>query len=156
MIPSNIQKRRPLEKLIAVSAWISLPEAKAMVSLWEGTEFFAVWKTCLWMPKTDADFSRISLQKLESGNLGAQTSNKDWRKRKIIKNIWARGVFPLASWSTRVMEGIQDQIGAFPPPIADFEEFKTWKLISCWISNSEKKWLMIQFKATGKVEVDWK
>ncbi len=147
MIPSNI-KPQSFGELIAVSMDFFAEQSNGK-SL-EGT-IFAVGK-----PAYDAQLRRLIIEdvnfKLESGNLGAQTGVR-LKKRKIIKNIEMRAVFPIGELLDGSLGSIQDRLG-LSTPIADLEIQNLTILPSGFYPM--KNGLLIQIKATGKVGVDWK
>ncbi|MEN2281683.1 DUF4403 family protein [Algoriphagus sp. SE2] len=90
--------------------------------------------------------------KLESGNLGAQTS-VGLKKRKIIRQIEKRANFPIGETLNESIFSIQERLG-IKTGIADLT-----------IENLEidpeafypaKNGLIVHIKANGKVNVDWK
>ncbi|WP_296704367.1 DUF4403 family protein, partial [Algoriphagus sp.] len=90
--------------------------------------------------------------KLESGNLGAQTS-VGLKKRKIIRQIENRANFPIGETLNESISSIQERLG-LKTGIADLT-----------IENLEvgpeafypsKNGLIVHIKANGKVNVDWK
>jgi hypothetical protein len=147
MIPSNI-KTQAFGELIAVSMDF-LAEQSNGKSL-EGT-IFAVGKPAYDAVKRQLVFEDINF-KLESGNLGAQTSI-GLKKRKIIKNIERRAIFPIGELIDESMGSIQNRLG-LSTPIADLK-IQNLKIIPAGFYPLRNE-LLIQLKATGKVGVDWK
>ncbi|SIN98326.1 DUF4403 family protein [Algoriphagus halophilus] len=90
--------------------------------------------------------------KLESGNLGAQTSI-GLKKKKIIRNIEKRAVFPIGDYLDEGMLSIQDRL-ALKTGIADLQ------IIDLVITPEDfyptKNGLTVHMKARGKVNFDWK
>lgn len=90
--------------------------------------------------------------KIESGNLGAQTSI-GLKKRKIIRQIEKRAVFPIGNALEESLGGIQNRL-AFDTPYANL------KVSGVTIVPGEfyptANGLLVQLIATGKVDVRWK
>jgi len=147
MIPSNI-KTQAFGELVAVSMDFFAEQTNGK-SL-NGT-IFAVGR-----PAYDAQLRQLIFEdvnfKLESDNLGAQTS-VGLKKRKIIRNIAQRAVFPIGDLLDGSLGSIQDRLG-LSTPIADLEIQNLTILPSGFYPM--KNGLLIQIKATGKVGVDWK
>ncbi len=90
--------------------------------------------------------------KIESGNLGAQTGI-GLKKRKIIRQIEKRAVFPIENVLRESLGGIQNRL-ALDTPYANL------KVSGVTIVPGEfyptANGLLVQLKATGKVDVRWK
>lgn len=147
MIPSNI-KTQAFGEFVSVS--MDFFAEKSNGKSLEGT-IFAVGK-----PAYDGQLRRLIFKdvnfKLESGNFGAQTG-VGLKKRKIIKNIERRAVFPIGELLDGSLGSIQDRLG-LSTPIADLE-IQNLNILPAGFYPM-KNGLLIQIKATGKVGVDWK
>lgn len=107
-------------------------------------------------PTYDPETQSLILQdlnfKIESGNLGAQTSI-GLKKRKIIRQIEKRAVFPIGNTLQESIGGIQNRL-ALDTPYANL------KVSGVTIVPGEfyptANGLVVQLKATGKVDVNWK
>jgi hypothetical protein len=147
MIPSNI-KTQAFGELVAVS--MDFFAEKSNGKSLEGT-IFAVGK-----PAYDEQLRQLIFEdvnfKLETGNLGAQTGI-GLKKRKIIKNIERRAVFPIGELLDGSLGSIQDRLG-LSTPIADLE-IQNLNILPAGFYPM-KNGLLIQIKATGKVGIDWK
>jgi hypothetical protein len=147
MIPSNI-KTRAFGELIAVGMdfFAEQSNGKSLT----GT-IFAVGK-----PAYDAENRQLIFEdinfKIESGNLGAQTSI-GLKKRKIIKNIERRAIFPIGDIIDESMGSIQNRLG-LSTPIADLK-IQDLEIMPAGFYPLKNE-LLIQLKATGKIGVDWK
>jgi hypothetical protein len=147
MIPSTI-KTQAFGELIAVSMdfFAEQSNGKSLT----GT-IFAVGKPTYDIENRQLIFEDINF-KIESGNLGAQTSI-GLKKRKIIKNIERRAIFPIGDLIDESMASIQNRLG-LSTPIADLK-IQNLKIIPAGFYPLKNE-LLIQLKATGKVGVDWK
>lgn len=90
--------------------------------------------------------------KMESGNLGAQTSI-GLKKKKIIRNIEQRAVFPIGDYLNEGVVSIQERLG-LKTGIADIQ----MEGLEITPENfyPTKKGLTVHMKARGKVNFDWK
>lgn len=90
--------------------------------------------------------------KMESDNLGAQTS-VGLKKRKIIRNIEKRAVFPIGQTLNESIANIESRLG-LKTGIADL----TIENLEVIPENfyPTKNGLTIHMKASGKVNFDWK
>jgi hypothetical protein len=147
MIPSNI-KTQSFGELVAVSMDFFAEQSNGK-SL-EGS-IFAVGKPAYDIENRQLIFEDLNF-KIESGNLGAQTSI-GLKKRKIIKNIERRAIFPIGDLIDESMGSIQNRLG-LSTPIADLK-IQNLKVIPAGFYPLRNE-LLIQLKATGKVGVDWK
>jgi hypothetical protein len=147
MIPSNI-KTQAFGELVAVSMDFFAEQSNGK-SL-EGT-IFVVGKPAYEAEKRQLIFEDINF-KIESGNLGAQTSI-GLKKRKIIKNIERRAIFPIGDLIDGSMGSIQNRLG-FSTPLADLE-LQNLKIIPAGFYPLKNE-LLIQLKASGKIGVEWK
>lgn len=90
--------------------------------------------------------------RMESGNLGAQTS-VGLKKRKIIRQIEKRAVFSIGDVLHESLGGITERLG-LNTPIVDL------KIVDLDVAPDgfypTNYGLMIQMKASGKVDVEWK
>lgn len=90
--------------------------------------------------------------KVESGNLGAQTSI-GLKKGKIIRQIEKRAVLPIGNTLQESMAGIQNRLNLDTP-------YANLKIGEVTIVPGEffptANGLLVQLKATGKVDVRWK
>jgi len=147
MIPSTI-KTQAFGELIAVSMdfFAEQSNGKSLT----GT-IFAVGKPTYDIENRQLIFEDINF-KIESGNLGAQTSI-GLKKRKIIKNIERRAIFPIGDLIDESMASIQNRLG-LSTPIADLK-IQNLKIIPAGFYPLKNE-LLIQLKATGKVGVEWK
>ena len=147
MIPSTI-KTQAFGELIAVSMdfFAEQSNGKSLT----GT-IFAVGKPTYDIDNRQLIFEDINF-KIESGNLGAQTSI-GLKKRKIIENIERRAIFPIGDLIDESMASIQNRLG-LSTPIADLK-IQNLKIIPAGFYPLKNE-LLIQLKATGKVGVDWK
>ena len=147
MIPSNI-KTQAYGEWIAISLDFFAEQTNGK-SL-EG-EIFAIGKP-FYDPETrDIRFSEINF-KLESGNFGAQTT-AGLKKRKIIKNIQKRAVFPLGDLIDESLVSIEDRLG-LSTPIADLKiENLVIEPAGFYPLPNE---LLIQLKAKGSVGINFK
>jgi hypothetical protein len=116
----------------------------------EGT-FFAVGKPAYDVENRQLIFEDINF-KIESGNFGAQTSI-GLKKRKVIKNIERRAIFPIGDLIDGSMGSIQNRLG-FSTPLADLE-LQNLKIIPAGFYPLKNE-LLIQLKASGKIGVEWK
>lgn len=96
-------------------------------------------------------FSDINF-KMESGNLGAQTS-VGLKKRKIIKQIEKRAVFPLGDTLEEGLGNIQERL-SLKTGIADLSILNLQIIPENFYPT--KNGLTIHMKATGKVDLTWK
>jgi len=147
MIPSNI-KTQSFGELIAVSMDFFAEQSNGK-SL-EGT-IFVVGKPAYETEKRQLIFEDINF-KIESGNLGAQTSI-GLKKRKIIKNIERRAIFPIGDLIDESMGSIQNRLG-LSTPLVDLE-IQNLKIIPAGFYPLKNE-LLIQLKASGKIGVEWK
>jgi hypothetical protein len=147
MIPSNI-KTQAFGELIAVSMDFFAEQSNGK-SL-EGT-IFAVGKPAYDVENRQLIFEDINF-KIESGNLGAQTSI-GLKKRKIIKNIERRAIFPIGDLIDESMGSIQNRLG-LSTPIADLK-IQNLKIFPAGFYPLKNE-LLIQLKASGKIGVEWK
>lgn len=147
MIPSNI-KTQAFGELMAVSMDFFAEQSNGK-SL-QGT-IFAVGLPAYDAEKRQLVFEDINF-KLESGNLGAQTSI-GLKKRKIIKNIERRAIFPIGDLIDESMGSIQNRL-ELSTPIADLK-IQNLEIVPAGFYPLKNE-LLIQLKATGKVGVDWK
>lgn len=147
IIPSNI-KTQPFGELIAVSMdfFAEQINGKSLT----GT-IFSVGKPAYDVEKRQLIFEDINF-KIETGNFGAQTSI-GLKKRKIIKNIERRAVFPIGDLIDESMVSIQNRLG-LSTPIADLK-IQNLDIAPAGFYPLRNE-LLIQLKATGKVGVDWK
>jgi hypothetical protein len=90
--------------------------------------------------------------KIESGNLGAQTSI-GLKKGKIIRQIEKRAVFPIGNALEESLGGIQNQL-AIDTPYADLKVSGVTVVPGEFYPTANG--LMVQLKAFGKVDVVWK
>ncbi len=147
MIPSNIHTQA-FGELVAVQMDF-IAEQRNGKTL--SGNIFAVGK-----PAYDADRQQLFFEdvnfRMESGNLGAQTT-AGLKKRKIIRNIEKRAVFPIGDLLAESLESIQDRLG-FSTEIADLriEQLRIQPAGFYPMQNG----LLIQLEALGKVGVDWK
>ncbi|WP_245942088.1 DUF4403 family protein [Algoriphagus chordae] len=95
---------------------------------------------------TDVNF------KMESGNLGAQTS-VGLKKGKIIRQIESKAVFPIGNVLQGSLEGITDRL-RLSTPIADLKIADLEVAPDGFYPTSTG--LIIQMKAAGEVDVEWK
>ena len=90
--------------------------------------------------------------KIESGNLGAQTSIS-LKKGKIIRQIEKRAVFPIGNALQESLGGIQNRL-AFDTPYANLTVSGVTIVPGEFYPTANG--LLVQLVATGKVDVRWK
>ncbi len=147
MTPSNL-RTRGFGELMAVEMDF-LAEQSNGESL-NGT-LFVVGRPTFDEQKQALTLSDVNF-KLESGNFGAQTS-VGLKRRKIIRQIEQRAVFPIGDVLSEGMENIQDRLG-LNTPIADLKIVGLEILPDGFYPTNTG--LMVHMKASGKVDVDWK
>lgn len=147
MIPSHI-RTRDFGDLLAIDMDFTAVQTSGKTL--SGT-LFVVGK-----PKYDVSSQSLVVEdvnfKMESGSLGAQTG-VGLKKRKIIRRIESRAVFPIGEVLTESLGSITDRL-RLSTPIADL------KIDHLSIEPSGfypmAKELVIYMKATGDVDVRWK
>lgn len=146
MIPSEI-RTQAYGELVAVSMNFFAEQSNGKTL--EGS-IFAVGKPMYDSESRQVFFKDINF-KLESGNLGAQTT-ASLKKRKIIKNIEKRAVFPIGELLDESLESIQDRLG-LATPIASLQ-IQNLQIDPAGFYPTQNG-LMIQIAAKGTVGVDW-
>lgn len=147
LIPNTI-KTKAYGELLAISMDF-LAEQTSGKSL-EGSLFVVA------RPAYDAEKQRLYFKdvnfKMESGNIGAQTS-VGLKKRKIIRQIERRATFPIADVLQESLSGISDRL-KLNTPIANLKINEMQVAPAGFYPTNSG--LMIQMKASGKVGVEWK
>lgn len=147
MTPSNIQSSA-FGELLAVSMDFFAEQTNGK-SL--NGKLFVVGK-----PAYDAATQSLILKdlnfKIESGNLGAQTSI-GLKKGKIIRQIEKRAVFPIGNVLEESLGGIQNRL-ALDTPYANLKVSGVTIIPGEFFPTANG--LMVQLIATGKVDVGWK
>lgn len=147
MTPSNI-KTRAFGDLLAINMDFDAEQTNGKTL--NGT-LFIVGK-----PEYDAASQRLIFEdvnfKMESGSFGAQTG-VGLKKRKIIRSIESKAVFPIGDVLTESLGNITERLGLNTP-------IMNLKVADLTIEPSGfypmGKELVIHMKAIGKIDVDWK
>ncbi|MEP0712991.1 DUF4403 family protein [Algoriphagus sp.] len=107
-------------------------------------------------PKYDAERQSLIFEdvnfKMESGSFGAQTG-VGLKKRKIIRSIESKAVFPIGDLLSESLGSITDRLG-LNTPIADVQVADLEVNLVGFYPMS--KVLVIHMKARGAVDVQWK
>ncbi|SFU07550.1 protein of unknown function [Algoriphagus locisalis] len=90
--------------------------------------------------------------KMESGSFGAQTG-VGLKKRKIIRSIERKAVFPIGEMLTESLGNITDRLG-LTTPIMDLKVADLSVTPSGFYPMGKE--LVIHMKASGKIDVNWK
>ncbi|RAI95001.1 DUF4403 family protein [Algoriphagus yeomjeoni] len=147
MIPSNI-KTRAFGDLVAINLDFDAEQTNGKTL--SGT-LFIVGKPEYNTSTQSLIFEDVNF-KMESGSLGAQTG-VGLKKRKIIKSIESKAVFPIGEMLTESLGNITERLG-LNTPIMDL------KVTDLTIEPSGfypmGKELVIHMKAEGKIDVKWK
>jgi hypothetical protein len=147
MIPSNIMTRA-FGDLLAINMDFNAEQTNGKTL--SGT-IFVVGK-----PEYDATSQSLIFEdinfKMESGSFGAQTG-VGLKKRKIIRNIESRAVFPIKNVLEESLTNITERLG-LSTPIAELK-IQDLKIIPDGFYPMKNE-LLIQFKASGSVGVEWK
>ena len=147
MTPSNI-KTRAFGDLLAITMDFDAEQTNGKTL--SGT-LFIVGK-----PEYDASAQSLIFEdvnfKMESGSFGAQTG-VGLKKRKIIRSIESKAVFPIGEMLTESLGNITERLG-LSTPIMDL------KVTDLRIEPSGfypmGKELVIHMNAKGKIDVNWK
>ncbi|PZX58379.1 uncharacterized protein DUF4403 [Algoriphagus ratkowskyi] len=147
LIPSNI-KTQAFGDLLAVNMDFTAEQTNGKIL--SGT-LFVVGQPEYNAASQSLVFEDINF-KMESGSLGAQTG-VGLKKRKIIRSIETKAVFPIGDVLAESLGSITDRLG-LNTPIAEF------KIADLIIEPSGfypmAKELVIHMKASGEVDVKWK
>jgi len=147
MIPSNI-KTQAFGDLLAINLDFTAEQTNGKTL--SGT-LFVVGK-----PEYDANSQSLVFEdinfKMESGSFGAQTG-VGLKKRKIIRSIEKRAVFPIGDVLAESLGSITDRLG-LSSPIMDIKISDLLIEPSGFYPMAKK--LVIHMKAIGKVDVTYK
>lgn len=147
MIPSNIHTQAYGELIaIRLDFFAEQSNGKSL----EGN-IFAVGKPYYDPETRDIRFREINF-KLESGNFGAQTT-AGLKKRKIIRNIQKRAVFPLGDLIDESLISIEDRLG-LSTPIGDLKIENLVIEPAGFYPLAQE--LLIQLKANGTIGIEFK
>ncbi|MEB2783362.1 DUF4403 family protein [Algoriphagus persicinus] len=147
MIPSNI-KTQAFGDLLAINMDFIAEQTNGKTL--NGT-LFVVGKPAYTTPSQSIIFEDVNF-KMESGSFGAQTG-VGLKKRKIIRSIESKAVFPIGEMLNESLGSITNRLG-LSTPIMDL------KVANLSIEPLGfyplAKELVIQMKASGEVDVKWK
>ena len=147
MIPSNI-KTRAFGDLLAINMDFSAEQTSGKTL--NGT-LFVVGKPAFEEGTQSLVFENINF-KMESGSFGAQTG-VGLKKRKIIRRIESRAIFPIGDVLAESMGSISDRL-ALTTPIMDLKIADLNVEPSGFYPMTNE--LVIFMKASGQVDVEWK
>ena len=147
MIPSNI-KTQPFGDLLAIALNFTAEQIDGKTL--NGT-LFVVGKPTYDAGSQSLKFDDINF-KMESGSFGAQ-AGVGLKKRKIIRKIESRAIFPIEDVLTESLGSMTDRLG-LSTPIMDLSVADLTIEPSGFYPMAKD--LVIHMKASGKVDVVWK
>ena len=147
MVPSNI-RTQAFGDLLAINMDFFAEQTNGKTL--EGT-LFIVGKPDFDTENQSLIFDQVNF-KMESGSFGAQTG-VGLKKRKIIRRVESKAVFPIGDVLDESLDSIKDRL-QLSTPIAAL------KIVDLKVEPAGfypmNKELVIQMKAVGKIDVDWK